>query len=172
MARKPREDEDNIKVAPPRVGKGQALHGRLTPEAFAIDDAPQMVPVQGLRTDGKIIRSTILLPHPYAWLNMKVRASADWLTSGEVDREKRRKHVFDVYTLVAMLRQEDLEKAKELQEKYASCEEAKQVRRVMRTIFGHSTSPGFTEAERQALRRLDHELFWDGLRLMLGSPLD
>ncbi len=102
MARSPQEDE-NVKYDDMRVGKksGTDLHGRNTPEAFAVEDVPLKIDVSGTRTDGMEIDAEVLVPHSYAWLNMKVKTAHDWLTQASANPSE--KHTFDVYMLTAML---------------------------------------------------------------------
>lgn len=75
-ARTPNASE-KVRFDDRRVGKGIGLHGRITDEAFAIDDSPTLIHVSGRRTDGSERQATVLVPHPYASLNMKIKAAHD-----------------------------------------------------------------------------------------------
>ncbi len=89
LARSPKEDE-GIHVKPPRVGSrsGIDLHGFETPEAFAVEDLPVSLPLEGSNSGGDSVKASVMVPHAYASLNMKVKAAHDWLRSerGEIRR--------------------------------------------------------------------------------------
>ncbi|MDX1934762.1 MAG: hypothetical protein SFU56_19365 [Capsulimonadales bacterium] len=167
--------EENIPVRraadptrhPSRVGSGTGidLHGGETPEAFAVEDAPVSVAVSGVATDGTPVEASVLVPHPYAWLNMKVKAADDWTQRPKPFAEK---HAFDVYLLVAMLTPDEVAKAETLAARYANHSVAAEVRVAAARLYGEPSGPGFAEAERQASGPLDHGLFWEALRAALG----
>ncbi len=106
QARRPTDAESEVKVKTKKgvsqVGKGMgySVSGYETPEGFAVEDSPQSISVAHGDTTA-IVR----VPHPYAWLNLKVRAAHDWLSEdrGELapkpGADARLKHVFDVYLL-------------------------------------------------------------------------
>ena len=172
LARTPTSAEP-VLVKPPRVGSGAgiALHGHETPEAFAVEDSPLLIPVKGLRTDGVEVEATVFVPHPYAWLTMKVKAAHDWLRMehGEQARKPfREKHTFDVYLLTTMLREQELEEAKQMAERYATHALASDIRLYAEELYGVPDAPGFREASRQAGERLDYETFREGLWTVLG----
>ena len=118
LARTPLEGE-NVRMKRPRVGvgTGMEIHGRETPEAFAIEDMPFRVPLSGIRPDGTEVNTSILVPHPYASLNMKVKAAHDWLLMERGARPRKdnaERHVFDVFMLIAMLTETELGESVEL----------------------------------------------------------
>ena len=176
--------EEPVKVKdknPKQVGRqmGTGISGRLTPEAFAIDDSPLSLEFV---SDGQ--QYSILVPHPYSWLNMKVRAAYDWLREqqGLIEPKLttqgdhiRLKHVYDVYVLTAMLTQAERAEAAALAEKYADHEEALKTREQAVELYGTVDAEGVQAIEAYSRRYLgralaiDHELFWDeGLKRALG----
>ena len=170
MARSPQEDE-NVKFDNIRVGSksGTGLHGRNTTEAFAVEDMPLKIGVSGTRTDGTNIKSEIFVPHPYAWLNMKIKAAHDWLRKASSNPSE--KHTFDVYMLTAMLTEFEIETASELALKYASHPIAAENKKFAVELYGSPDSAGCREAARQAGKPLDYEVFWAALRQVLGINL-
>lgn len=171
LARSP--EDGVIAVKPPRVGHGSGinLHGRETPEGFAVDDHFQQLLVQGVRSDGVEVKTTVRVAHPYAWLNLKVKAAHDWLRM-ERGEEKRKpnseKHVFDVYTLVAMLTETELSEAVGFASKYNDNLIAEEVRRCAKELYETNSSPGVDEIRRQAAHQIDYPLFWETLSIALA----
>ena len=172
LARTPRADE-NVPVRrasdptrhPSRVGSGSGidLHGGETPEAFAVEDSPILIQVSGTTTSGVPAQAVVRVPHPYAWLNMK--AAQDWTARPKPFSEK---HAFDVYLLSAMLTQGELEQAEALAVRYTDNPVAVEIRAAAVDLYAMPSSPGFVEAQRQAGSPLDHEIFWEALRVALG----
>ena len=81
-----------------RVGKnsGANLHGRTTVEAFAVEDSPVKLTVKTIGVNDGLAIAEVLVPHPYAWINLKVRAAHDWLLRERGEKPPKansRKHV-------------------------------------------------------------------------------
>ena len=63
LARQPLVDE-SVKVNGPRVGSGIDLHGRVTPEAFSLEEEPLRIPIVGSKSDGTATKeASVLVPH-------------------------------------------------------------------------------------------------------------
>ena len=165
-----------IKVKSLRVGSGShiGLHGRETPEAFAVEDHPITVEVKGLRTDGSAATNSVLVPHPYSWLNMKIRAAHDWhlwrqgkeLRVGKEPRSS--KHAFDACLIMAMITESELEQAVHLANQYHEDPIAFAVRDEAIVLFSSASSVGWQEAVRQSDVDLDHGLIWPAMVRALG----
>ena len=141
------------------------MHGRLTPEAFAIDDEPVLVEVRRGAGSGTI---SVLTPHPFAWVNMKVRAAYDRQRALDEQREPKRssgKHIGDVYTLIAMMTEPEFDRCGELARKYAGTEIAEEIRQEAERLFLGEEAPGLRDIE-IAVRPNEEERkrFRDGLR--------
>ncbi len=170
LARKPGE-ESGVKTRSMRVGSGSGaeLHGRETIEAFAVEDSP----ITCNFTDGTDIGQA-QVAHPYAMLNMKIRAAHDWFRFQEQPwllRESQEppsaKHAFDGAFIIAMLTQEELADAQKLAVKWAGIEIADQIKKEAGQLYGTDTSPAWTEARRQGMFN-DHSLIWGTMRQVLG----
>jgi hypothetical protein len=182
QSRSPRTDEA-VKVkrrsGVTQVGKdmGAGIAGRQTPEAFAIDDMPISVPVE---YHDQI--AAVLIPHPYAWLNLKIRAAYDWLgeTRGEIrpkkssdgDASRRLKHVYDVYALIAMITEQELNESFGLSEKFSAHTEALASKIQAIELFGKEDAQGTIAASSNARQlgtaEMDYQTFWDALTSALG----
>lgn len=172
---------ERVKVKRDRVGEGRktGLHGRTTPEAFAIEDRTLTVQIQHQDR-----MAEVRLAHPYGFLNLKTSAAWDWLREirGEIppksDEETgerlRLKHVFDVYAIVGMLTEDELEQAEALAGKYSDHPEAQRIRAAALDLYGTRESPGsavILSHEGGAWR--DHYgenylAFWNALSRALG----
>lgn len=180
QTREPKNDEplkSRKKTRPEGVkqiglGMGTGLGGLALPEGFSVDDKPVQV---ALDQDEQTV---ILVPHPYAWLNIKTRAAYDWLGEQRGERKprvsrdtgvsRRLKHVFDVYVLVAMLTVEELDESVELAQKYFGHAEAKKIRQEAIELFGSPEAPGVAAVRQASVNAIDYELFWEGLSRALG----
>ncbi len=172
LARTPTSGE-NVRVKQPRVGVGIGIeiHGRETPEAFAVEDMPLRVPLMGARPDGSEVTASILVPHPYASLNMKIKAAHDWLQMEKGTRPRKinsERHVFDVYMLVAMLTESELDEAVELAIRYHEVPAAEDIRSCALELFGKIDAPGMVELRRQVSAEINYLLFWEALSKALG----
>jgi len=94
-----------------RRGPHIELHGRTTPEAFAVEDSVFQLPLDG-RADGGSTRPLwVSVPHVYAWICMKTAAVSDWWHNRDTPQADpaRGKHAFDIYLLVAMLTESEVQ---------------------------------------------------------------
>lgn len=159
---------------PEKVGKG-AIHGFLTAEAFAIEREPVSVTVSGLNTAGKEVNGKVLIPHPYSFLNMKVRAAHDWLRMkrGEItSKPNAAKHPHDVYALTAMLTEDELERCQGLAAEYADHEVAQEICGQVAELFGDPFSLACLEVKRQISTEFRYEIFYRNLRSSLGCAAE
>lgn len=172
LAREPDPGSD-VRVKGMRVGSGAGveLHGHKTPEAFAVEE--DSIPCDVL--EGDRVLGTVNVVHPFAMLNMKVRASHDWLRFQNDAWELRErqsppsaKHVFDCALIVAMVTQAELEECRELCAAYREHPIATEIRQEALMLFELPTSPGWLEARRQGMFD-DHELIWGTMMDMLGQ---
>ena len=157
----------------PRVGVGAGidLHGRETPEGFAVEEQTVRLPLSGICSNGVPVETSILTPHPYAWLNMKIQAAHDWLRMerGEIERKvNSEKHIIDVYILTAMMLETELTEAVDLALRYSGHPVARQIHACARELYGTVESPGVQEVRRQARDEIDYPLFWEALCEALG----
>jgi len=164
LARQPLEDED-VKVKGPRVGSGIDLHGRITPEAFSLEERPLRIPLVGSKSDGSPTDgASVLVPHAYTWLNLKIQAAHDWLKNAKPGGQK---HVLDVYIHTAMLTPDELSQSQALAIKYQDHPVAQSVKDACRELFGSHEAPGCAEILRQGVAAIDGA-FFEGLEVALG----
>lgn len=172
LAREPTRDE-GVRVRNLRVGSESkaGLHGRETPEAFAVEASPVLI---GIQRGGAVV-ARVWVPHPYAWINMKLRAAHDWLLYDRAPWPLREgqdppsgKHAFDVILLLAMLTEAERDESKALAEEFREHAVGASIRLEAATLFETEQSLGWTEAKRRTGIDLDHGLLWEVLCDVLG----
>lgn len=171
LARLPEGEDIQVKTLRVGANSGIDLHGRQTPEGFAVEDYPQQIPIRGHNSNGVLVETTVLLPNPYAWLNLKVKAGHDWLRAerGEIPpKPDRAKHVFDVYVLTAMLTELELQEASSAAARYEQRPLANEIRDCVRALYADRNSVGVDEIRRQANTEIEYEPFWQALSIALG----
>lgn len=157
-----------VKYNKPRVGRKVQptlkLHAYGTPEAFAIDQVPQTLPLAGLDPDGQSFSGSVRVPHPFAALCMKIQAAVDF--EGLPPTEQRtakhavkQKHAFDVYLLLAMLDPQEVDEIGAFARSYAADPRLARIQSGVHEIFGAPDSAGCRTIHRQA------QHFADGLEL-------
>ncbi len=145
----------------------QRLHAFATPEAFAIDERPQALPLRGLTPRGEIYDGVVRVPHPFASLCMKIKAAADFEHAPVADRKPRgQKHAQDVYLLLAMLSEEEWDQSHELRVRFGDHPELQSIRAAVTEFFAGPEQPGcFTirrttnDADIDRFSQLIRELF-------------
>jgi hypothetical protein len=172
LARQP-DDSEDVRVRTSRVGSGSGtdLHGHETVEAFAVECKPQNTTI----LDEGQACGQILTAHPYAWLNMKVRAAHDWLRFQAQPWKLREnqlppsaKHAFDAALIVAMITEVERDECVQMATKFRDHPVAVEIRTEATELFGSPTALGWREAIRQGMFD-DHDLIWPTLKEMLGT---
>lgn len=161
-------DKVNVKGLRVGIGAGSDLHGHQTPEAFAVEDSPDEIPLTGRCTDGSPFGGSVLVPNIYAWLNLKVAAAGDWLNEADPGhRGGAAKHVFDVLVLIAMLTEEEFTRCLPVRDRFRDHPRAEPPRLAARSLFGTSSSPGVIQIRRQH-DDFDYATFWETMTELMG----
>ncbi len=144
---------DSRRIRPqPSVG----IHAHRTNEAVAVEDEAQPITLSGFLSAGKEFKGDLSLPSTYAFMLMKLFALRD-----QADVESKgfgRKHALDLYTLAAIMTEEDLQQSFALRERYRDRPEAIEASRIARILFGDENSTG-------RLRLREHEFSPDSKSL-------
>jgi hypothetical protein len=171
LARTP-EPGSEVRMKPPRVGSGSGadLHGRVTEEAFAVEQLAREIPV----VEDGITVARPLVAHPYAMLCMKLRASHDWLqyrqeawSLSSKQKPPSEKHTFDAALCVAMLTEAEQDECIGLAREYAGRPVALAIRSEAKRLFGAPEAPGWRSAVAQGMFDA-HAPVWDALGACLG----
>lgn len=116
LAPQPEPDDPILKVNRPRVTqrKGNSpLHAYITPEAIAVEERRMEVFLEGTCTNDEFYCGKVWLPNALTLYIMKLHAFRDQEegTRREPNLDYARKHAADLYTLTALLRQQDYDDA-------------------------------------------------------------
>lgn len=105
-------------------------------EAFGIDDGVQTLTLVGHDTNGRDFTGPVRIPHPFASLCMKITAAGDYETARVEQRDPRdRRHVFDVYLLVAMLSPGEVAQTSAYAQQFTDHPEMAKIRTILGEYF-------------------------------------
>lgn len=157
-SRLPRDGETNlIRIDPPRLGRRghsafRTLHAWATPEAFAIEEQVQELNLS-LTTTAGAVAVNVRIPHPFASLCMKIRASLDHERTSPAERLARNdRHAFDVYLLMTMLDESEFMQVQQLAGQFPLDLAASEISAGIRELFANSESPGCHAIRREMKR--------------------
>lgn len=132
-------DNRRIKPAP----TGSVLHGRVTPEAVASSEPGLTLLLEGTGTQDQHVQGEVQLPHLYTQILMKLFAFRD-----EFEGRKKgdrtlftRKHLVDVYTLVALMGLQELDEMADLQVRYTQHPRVLEAQAIIEGLLLPPTSP-------------------------------
>lgn len=177
-AREPSADEEEFtKVNHPRVGrKGsmafRKLQGYRTPEAFAIDEGCQSLPLTGISPGGVPFDGHVRVPHPFAQLCMKIAAAGDYERSPPEERKKNgKKHAFDIYLLIAMLDEAEMEQIQSFADRFSAVPAMTEIRATISEFFATADQAGRRTIEDEAREQgpLELDLFFGLLDELFGT---
>jgi hypothetical protein len=119
-----------------------ALGYRVVPGAA--EDNLLAIPVEGLRSDATSYQGIVYLPHPYALLLMKLFAFRDEETGNKgVGREPyARKHALDLYTLAALMTDEEYTTLSLFRSRYGAHPVVREAGTIVRDFFSTPTHRG------------------------------
>jgi hypothetical protein len=128
---------DARRVKPdPSVG----VHAHTTPEAVAVEEAPEPLTITGRRTGGEEYTGVLFVPSAYAFLMMKLHALRDqWQ---EEAKEYGRKHALDLYGIVALLTEPEYARALASRARYADTPEGAEAGKIVAALFGSENGSG------------------------------
>jgi hypothetical protein len=120
------------KTSPPE----EKLHAFATPEAFAINEEPQSLPLNGHTPSGTEFSGYVRVPHPFASLCMKIKAASDFERAPIAKRKPRAaKHAQDVYLLMAMLSEQELDECVAQRQRFSNHPELRPICEAVTKIF-------------------------------------
>jgi hypothetical protein len=153
------ESRSKLQVNPPRVrpkGKSVGFHAHQTDEALYLEEAPIAVSLSGTRSTGEEYATTVFVPEAFPYLLMKLSAFAD--RKEDTNKDLGRHHALDAYTVVGMMTEAELDRARALAERSRADSHFGRVCTVVAADFGEPTAIGM-------LRLREHRLFRDDFRI-------
>ena len=124
-----------------RNKKSGGIHAHKAEEAIAVEDKPVSVVLTGLRTTGENFSGQVYLPQAYAYLLMKLFAFRDW-EQVKQNPGYASKHALDVYSIVAMITEEELAVAEQASRIYWHRPEAREAAAIVQEFFARTTDLG------------------------------
>ena len=146
LTRKPGEGDPQLRYDSRRVSSKakSPLHGRITPEAIAVEDTPLELPIEGNNTRDELTNGFVYLPHPYALLLLKLFAFRDeQLGKKPEDRTLyARKHAGDLYAILAMTTEAEYAAFEIFKAKYGTTDIGNEASQIVQDFFQDQTSAG------------------------------
>jgi hypothetical protein len=127
------------------------LHAFGTAEAIAVYDQPLSLLLEGHDSAGQQQQGNVEIPHPYAFLLLKLLAFSDWERdkTGENQLRFSRKHASDIYGLVASITQAEDDQLAGFVARYATHPIAQQAAEIVAALFASPTSLGVLRVQEQ-----------------------
>ena len=170
-----RIDERRVKPS----ARNSRLHGRLTKEAFSLEDHAVEVAIAGQRTTGELYGNTVFLPQPFHYLVMKLFAyrDAEELSNDLSQPDFKRvtggrnalKHSSDLYTILSETDEQEWEEVRRLYGLYSGHPVVQEASGIVRSDFSERDATGLLRIRENHLsiameqfdlfRELLHEAF-------------
>jgi hypothetical protein len=171
LARAPEANDPNLRADQRRVRphqSGSPIHAHVTPEAIAVEDDLLTLRLEGRRSNGEIAAGSVLLPHPYAFLMMKLFAFRDEHQGQKGPKREAyaRKHAGDLFTITAMMTTVENDSLPIFQGRYRQTSIARETADIVQTFFDNTASLGVARVREQlgAVEPSDVEVFLAVLR--------
>lgn len=158
-----RLEVERIHVKPkPKAG----IHAYRTEEAVAIEDEPTELHVEGALSTGEPFSGSILLPQPFAYALLKLFAFRDQMDDEDERRGRGRHHAMDLFAILAMMTEEEYERARRFSEKYANESTVIEGGRIVQKCFANPEGLGILRMRESSdfSSELDLETFTEVLQ--------
>lgn len=154
LAAPPSTDQEKqlVKITKPRIRAKDShkMHGYLTEEAVTLEENLTLLTIED---KGNSIE--IFLPHPFTYLVLKLFALRDRLEDEKKDFGAY--HSFDIYRIIAMMTEQELEQAFAMRDKFAAEPKIQEAGAIVRELFSSTDSIGILRL-RQHIRSVEIEL--------------
>lgn len=160
------------RARPRGLGGESGLHAFATREALGIESDPIRLPLSGRRSDGSEAACDVLIPRAFPYALMKLGALRDRV--GDPDKQEGRHHAMDLYRIVGLLTEEEIEASARLARQYAGHEEIAEAKRTIDSLLAPADGLGrlrlleYQRANRASTPEVDPDLLLRELRLLIG----
>ncbi|MBS1770526.1 MAG: hypothetical protein JSS77_12750, partial [Acidobacteria bacterium] len=127
-------------------GKNRVLHAHTTEEAFLVESTALR-----LRLEKGSKHAEISIPHPFAYLFLKLNAVSDRVD----DSIKGPYHAFDVYRIIAMMTEDEWNESISLGERNANHRQFGKATSIVAKLFANEESKGVILVKRFAAQSGD-----------------
>lgn len=117
-----------------------ALHAHTMDEALTLEEHLQDVSLAGRQDTGEAVTPTVFLPHPFTFILMKLFALRDRINDPEKDYGRH--HALDLYSIVAMMTEEEWRVALDLHKRYRADAKIAEAGQLVSELFANSFSLG------------------------------
>lgn len=142
----PESSLERVRIKEPRVAPrhSSGLHAYLTEEAFALEYASHRLDIGD--ADGQV---DVLIPHPFAFLLLKLFALRDRLPKGNDAKQKY--HAFDLYAIWADMSPAEYAEVQALVREHRDHRVVREAGRIVETHFADFTAIGAVALVEQAI---------------------
>lgn len=140
------------------------LHARTVDEALTLEEYLQAVAIETSRSSRETESSVVFLPHSFTFIIMKLFALRDRINDSEKDFGRH--HALDLYTIIAMLTEEEWNVCLELSRKYSTDAIILEAGELARKLFEDQLSLGALRLKESNYYRPDFQVreFLEALR--------
>jgi hypothetical protein len=142
--------------ARPAAADHPKLHAHPTDGALTLTEAPLVIEVAGTLSAGQAFAASIAIPNLFSYLLMKLTAYRD--RRSDADKDLGRHHALDVFRILAMLTESEVDQVKENLRRYAADAQVRSCVELVRTDFGSPTAPGVLAMRAHPLWQNDQQL--------------
>jgi hypothetical protein len=162
------------RARPKGLGGKSGLHAFVTHEALGIEAAPWRLPLDGRGSDGRDASCEVLIPRAFPYALMKLGALRDRIDDDR--KQEGRHHAMDLYRIVGLLTEEEIEVSARLARQYADHPELAEADRTISTLLAPVTGRGRIRlleqqrANRAAMPEVDPDFLVREVRSLLTPP--
>jgi hypothetical protein len=159
------------RARPRDLGGKSGLHAFATREALGIESDPIRLPLSGRRSDGSEAVCDVLIPRAFPYALMKLGALRDRV--GDPNKQEGRHHAMDLYRIIGMLTEEEIEVSATLAREYADHPEIAKAKRTIDSLLTPANGLGrlrlmeYQRAHRDSIPEVNGELLVRELRRLL-----
>ncbi|MFZ4572990.1 MAG: hypothetical protein ACOYN0_01250 [Phycisphaerales bacterium] len=163
------------RARPKGLGGKSGLHAFATEEALGIERGPLRIPLAAADSDGNNATCEVLIPRAFPYALMKLGALRDRVN--DESKQEGRHHAMDLYRIVGLLTEEEVEGAATLARGYAGHAEVGEAIRTIDTLLAPANGLGrvrlleYQRANRASTPEVDPEFLVRELRRLLLPPL-
>jgi len=146
----------NDRRARPVTSDRPELHAHPTDGALLLMESPLRINVQGTLSAGAAFQTKVAIPHPFAYLLMKLTAYRDRRT--DRNKDLGRHHALDLFRIVAMLTEPQPDQVQANLRQWADNAQVRSCKKLVKSDFASPTAPGVLAMRQHPLWQNDAQL--------------
>ncbi len=162
------------RARPTGLGGKSGLHAFATEEALGIERGPLRIPLTAADSDGNNATCDVLIPRAFPYALMKLGALRDRVN--DESKQEGRHHAMDLYRIVGLLTEEEIDVSERLAHEYAGHPEIVEATRTIDTLLAPANGLGrvrlleYQRANRSSTPEVDPDFLVRELRRLLQPP--